>query len=499
MYNIRMRSKTTSIKKQLVQMQLLLTFLVLLACSSAFMFNDFVIFKKMAERSMKSNAKILAQTLAPILKTGNRADAEKVLLNLRVEPSVVSARVVLPNGNLFATFDLEANTVAVNKDFMQETTQFQGGYIIVSQMIGSGVADEGYIILKANLAVVAQEYSNYLWIVFLVFAACFLFAYGLAQLIQMSISRPIIALSQTANSISKSGNYNLRMQGNETAGAIAETRALANEFNHMLDIIQERDHKIQLHNLELEREVEERSQDLVQASKMSALGVMAGGLAHEINTPLATLTLNADRLDDAIKSGTLDLEFLARVNELNKKITDKIARIVRGLKTFSRDGRRDPMIPKSVHELVQETIALCDQRLSSSGVKLHLPQVPPDLMLECRAVEIEQVLLNLIMNAFDATAGFKDRWIRIECASKSGQLEIAVSDCGEGIPEVTRRKIFEPFFTTKEVGKGTGLGLSISIGIAGEHGGTLIYDHHSPNTRFVLTLPLKSAKSTKAS
>jgi two-component system sensor histidine kinase HupT/HoxJ len=104
------------------------------------------------------------------------------------------------------------------------------------------------------------------------------------------------------------------------------------------------------------------------------------------------------------------------------------------------------------------------------------------------------VLLNLFNNAYDAVASHSERWVRLEARADGPEVEISVTDSGDGIPEAVRAKMFQPFFTTKAVGQGTGIGLSISCGIVAGHRGTLEVDTHSAHTRFVLRLPRRQAQ-----
>jgi signal transduction histidine kinase len=109
--------------------------------------------------------------------------------------------------------------------------------------------------------------------------------------------------------------------------------------------------------------------------------------------------------------------------------------------------------------------------------------------LDCREVQLSQVILNLLNNAFDAISELPNKWVHLESRMNEGIIEIRVIDSGSGIPEELREKILQPFFTTKEVGQGTGLGLSISKGIIESHGGTLSIDIKSQNTCFVIQIP----------
>jgi C4-dicarboxylate-specific signal transduction histidine kinase len=171
------------------------------------------------------------------------------------------------------------------------------------------------------------------------------------------------------------------------------------------------------------------------------------------------------------------------------KTAERITRIIHSLKFVARDGSTDPFVNSSIRSIVDETLALCESKLKSENIDIDATSIPADLSCVCRAVQISQVLINLINNAVDAIRDLPEKWIRIEASLQGGWIEIAVTDSGHGIPKELADKIMKPFFTTKGVGKGTGLGLSISLGIAHAHGGVLELDESSPHTRFILRLP----------
>ena len=242
----------------------------------------------------------------------------------------------------------------------------------------------------------------------------------------------------------------------------------------------------------IQREVTARLKEsearAIAASKMASLGEMASGIAHEINNPLAVIVGRADRILNSLQS-ELDIALVGRDLEKIQVMADRIARIVRSLRSLARDGSRDPFEVKSVRDLVYETVELCRARFQHHYVDLRIGEIPADLSIECRAVQISQVLLNLLNNAFDAVRAQQERWILIECRSLGPSLLLQVSDSGHGVASGIREKIMDPFFTTKPVGEGTGLGLSIARAIVADHRGILSLDQASNPTRFLILLP----------
>ena len=237
---------------------------------------------------------------------------------------------------------------------------------------------------------------------------------------------------------------------------------------------------------------------MIEASKMTTLGEMAGGISHEINNPLAIIS------GKAAKIRSIAAKALNQNNGLNSELTEeirghadkvektalRIAKIIRALKAFAREGSQDPFQEVALGSVIEDTLEFCRAKFESHGIKLNfINNISDKITLQCRPVQLSQVLLNLLSNAHDATEELSTRWISIETKDHKTKVELRVSDSGPGIPESVGAKIFDPFFTTKEIGRGTGLGLSISMGIVEQHHGRLFIDSKSPHTCFVLVLP----------
>lgn len=226
------------------------------------------------------------------------------------------------------------------------------------------------------------------------------------------------------------------------------------------------------------------------ASKMATLGEMAGGIAHEINNPLGIISLRSQQIVRVFKDRP---EHMAKVPDFVEEIlqtTMRIERIIRGLRSFARSGDRDPFNRVNVSDMINDTLSFCAEGLKASDIELFHPQIPPELTLECRPVQISQVILNLISNARDAVFERKEsRQIKFEVNELENEIELSLSNNGPPIPLENRDKIMQPFFTTKEIGKGTGLGLSIAKGIVEDHKGWLFLDPDSEWVRFVIKLP----------
>lgn len=233
--------------------------------------------------------------------------------------------------------------------------------------------------------------------------------------------------------------------------------------------------------------------EAMQVAQMTTLGEMASGVAHEINNPLAIVQGKMRQIDRAIQNETIEVD---KIRSDIKKIvatTDRIVKIVKGLRSFSRDSSKDPFERTSIALLVGEVLDLNTERFKNHDVDLRV-RVDSDIVIQCRGGQISQILMNLINNAHDAVAGLDttEKWVEIYVHKTERSVLIEVTDSGLGIDDGIVEKMMQPFYTTKGVGKGTGLGLSISKGIAEEHNGTLKYDALLGHTRFVLELPINN-------
>lgn len=243
---------------------------------------------------------------------------------------------------------------------------------------------------------------------------------------------------------------------------------------------------------------EQRAQELriLQSSRMASLGEMASAIAHEINNPLAIISGQVDLLRSYVANGAVPTEKLMTAMERIDKMAMRVAVIIRGLRTFSRDGSGDPVEAVQLGTLIDDTVALCQARFLNHGVKLAV-SIDKDsraAVLECRPTQISQVLVNLLNNAFDAAKDRQERWVNLDAEAFGDFVQIRVTDSGLGIPPEIQDKVMQPFFTTKSIGEGTGLGLSISLGIISSHDGKLSIDKSCPNTRFVILLPRQQLK-----
>lgn len=233
------------------------------------------------------------------------------------------------------------------------------------------------------------------------------------------------------------------------------------------------------------QERKEAALKIFSASKMASLGEMAGGIAHEINNPLAIISGKAEQIKKYVHQDPIDREKIYEAMEKIEATSFRISKIIKGLKSFSRSGELDPSKEVLVMDLIEETLDLCRERMKNENITLIL-ESDNTLTLNCRPTQIQQVLINLLNNSIDAIKAHKEPWIKIRSEKIGKQIILSITDSGKGIDPHLNDKIMNPFFTTKGVGKGTGLGLSISRRIMESHGGKLVYLPENPHTTFAL-------------
>ncbi|GEM_PF-2868916 len=237
---------------------------------------------------------------------------------------------------------------------------------------------------------------------------------------------------------------------------------------------------------------------LIEASRMASLGQMAGGIAHEINNPLAVIKGHVEMIKREMKKNEWVSEKLSNSLAKIDSMSDRISRIINSLRRLSREGAKDPMQWWPLSTMLQEVFDLTEARIKHHGIELKFNADDfLDLKLNTRAVLVSQVLVNIINNAVDAIDEFpegSEKWIEIKKLELADGFNIQVIDSGLGIPHDVVTQMMSPFFTTKPQGKGTGLGLSLAKKYMHDVEGDLMYYAQGVNTEFRLIFSLQNVE-----
>lgn len=237
-------------------------------------------------------------------------------------------------------------------------------------------------------------------------------------------------------------------------------------------------------------ELDEQRARTFSSAKSAALGEMAAGISHEINNPMMAIGIKSDLLARQLRAPEPDFNRMEVLVQDVRNLVKRVAEIVQGMRILGREGSTDNFELVDLSEAVNDALALGLERFRVRGIRLET-KFEPAIEVRGRRVQLAQVVLNLLNNAYDAVESLPEKWVVIECYRDDGKGHIClvVTDSGRGIPSEYHDRVFQPFFTTKPIGQGTGLGLSMSRRIAQDHGGDLSLDTKSVQTRFVLELP----------
>ncbi|MEM1170738.1 MAG: ATP-binding protein [Cyanobacteria bacterium P01_H01_bin.35] len=354
-------------------------------------------------------------------------------------------------------------------------------------------------------------------------------ATGLAFYTSRAIAHPLKTVTETAQRVTAESNFDLQA----TVTTTDEVGLLAVSLNQLIQWVGQYTQELKLANQRVEKRTTELTQalqdlqqtqtQLIQTEKMSSLGEMVAGIAHEINNPVSFIHGNISHLQEYTQNifdllnlyqqlypdshpqiedlmDEIDIDYI--ISDLPQIIssmnigTDRIQNIVVSLRNFSR---LDESKVKSadIHEGIDNTLLILSHKLKQ-GVKIlkNYGDLP---LVECYPAQLNQVFMNIIANAIDAMleSDTQQKQIVIQTEKVAeDKVMVKIRDNGPGIPPAVKDKIFNPFFTTKPVGKGTGLGLSISYQIIEKHGGKIeVISQPGKGTEFAIALPVHSGIS----
>ena len=425
------------------------------------------------ETDLVSLARVIGSNSTGALTFDDRRSAGEILAAVSARSHIVSARLYDAEGRPFATYHRQGTEDVLPERPLHASYHAGRAYAVLFQNVMLGREQAGTLYLKADLGQVRAHFGGYLVVILLVMLASMAAASVISVRWQHMVSDPILRLADAAGAVTRSKDYSIRV----ASGGGDELGVLTAAFNEMLSQIEHRDVVLGL-------EVKERlhaEEQLRHGQKMKAVGQLAGGVAHDFNNLLGVILGYSEMLlgQELAPAPRRKVEQIQRAGE-------RAAALTRQLLAFSR---KQVLAPKvlDLNALVGEFSGMLP-RVLGEDVELVITRGADLGQVKADPGQLEQILMNLCVNARDAMPGGGRIAIATANVTLSGEqangsdapagsfVMLTVSDNGSGMDAETRSHVFEPFFTTKPVGQGTGLGLSTVYGIMKQSDGHIELD-----------------------
>ena len=313
--------------------------------------------------------------------------------------------------------------------------------------------------------------SNTIWIFLGITLAGIFVAFGVSYLLALNILSPLKFLVFASKKLAE-GEFTQKVPitSRDMIGELGKT------FNSMVDSLRERDERIKNYT----------QQKIMESERLATVGQLAAGVAHELNNPLGGVLMYSHLLLENMKEDDPQRQNLEKiVTQANR-----CKGIVKGLLDFSRQTE-PKMEPSEINELLNTALSLVENQAVFHNITVTKDLTPSLPAVMADGQQIQQVFINIFLNAAEAMKGKGNLSIHTKTADDENFVQVEITDTGCGIAEELIERLFEPFFTTKEVGRGTGLGLSISYGIIQGHGGTInVKSKVGKGTTFIIRFPL---------
>jgi signal transduction histidine kinase len=455
--------KDIPIQKKLMRVILIISGTVLFVTCTAFFVYEFYSFRKSKIQELSTLGEIISANSTAALAFDNREDADEILTALKAERHIVAACIYDKNGNIFAQYSIKISEKVFPVKPGREGYDFTTAYLEGFQPVVKGTRKLGTLYLKSDLRAMYDRFKLYGIIATLVIGVSFLLAYLLSRILQKNISKPILALAETAKAISYWRDYSVRVDklGNDELGLLTDA------FNRMLEQIQEQNLALSNFNHNLEQKVLERTVELEALNK--ELESFSYSISHDLRAPLRAINSYMNIFSEDY--GEKVDEEGQRLMNIVLKNSQKMGMLIDDLLSFSKLGRKElTKTDFSMKDLVQNVWEDLSKMEADRYIEFTLDELP-DVFAEKNT--IRQVWVNLVSNALKYSGNKEKTSIKISFEKKEKEMVYFISDNGAGFDMEYYDKLFGVFqrLHSQEEFIGTGVGLAIVQRIIEKHGG----------------------------
>ncbi len=488
-----------AIKKKLIGVTMMTTAFALIAASSIFLIYGYVQFRKDLINTIRAVAEVTGANSTAALAFNHEGDAENVLKALGRQADILSAALYTKDKALLAFYQRPlAQGVVIPEVFSGFGHQFTSAQMIFNHPVILEEEIIGAVYIQCSLKAVYIRLGGYALIVVVVLLLALLVAYGVSNRLQRTISQPILELADTARTVTEKNDFSVRAP----EGAHDEIGQLTRWFNTMLEQIQssERISALQVEELKSEIIKRKRAQEseeelqgqLARSQRMESLGLLAGGVAHDLNNIIGPLVAYPDMIADQLPANSEILNDMQSI----KDSALRASAVIQDLLTLARRGRYT-LAPVDINKEVKdyvESAGFKDVLMRHGNVRLSLKLDAELPLIMGSDPHLHQVIMNLMINGCEAMPSggkltveslsvfLKDPVRGYDHIAEGKYVCLRIIDEGTGISKEDMERIFEPFFSSKKRGKsGTGLGLAVVHGIVKDLNGYI--DLHANGTQ----------------